>query len=147
MDGKYPGALKVAEELYAKSPHSEFLSLIYLKLARANLKLGRWQKAKEYLQKITNEFPQSLEAHTAKQLLEEKQYFAVQVGAFLDRGRAEKLVSELKEKGEYAYTVETIDREGKKFYRVRVGKLALLDDAQTLESKLAQLGYPTRIYP
>ena len=147
MEEKYSGALQAAQELYTKSPKSEFLSLIYLKLARANLKLGQWQKAKEYLQKIADEFPQSLEAHTARQLLEEKQYFAVQVGAFLDQSRAEKLISELKEKGEYAYSVETIDREGRKFYRVRVGKIILLDDAQKLESKLARLGYPARIYP
>ena len=147
MNGKYPGALKVAEELLIKNPRSEFLSLIYLKLARTNLKLTKWRKAKDYLKKIVNDFPDSLEAHTAKQLLEEKQYFAVQVGAFLDQGRAEKLATELKGKGEYAYIVETVDREGKKFYRVRVGQLALLDEAQKLESKLNKLGYPTSIYP
>ena len=147
MDGKYPGALKVAEELLSKSPRSEFLSLTYLKLARTNLKLMHWQKAKEYLKKITADFPNSLEAHTAKQLLEEKQYFAVQVGAFLDQGLAEKLVTELKEKAEYAYIVETVDRTGKTFYRVRVGKLTLLNEAQKLQSKLSQLGYPASIYP
>ncbi|GEM_PF-334788 len=147
MDGKYPGALTVIEELLAKNPKSEFLSLVYLKAARANLKLTQWQPAKNYLKKIISEFPSSLEAHTAKQLLEEKQYFAVQVGAFLDQSRAEKLAEDLKSRGEYAYIVETIDREGKKFYRVRVGQLSLLDDAQKLESKLTRLGYPTKIYP
>lgn len=147
LDGQYPGALKIAEELLTKSPHSEYLSLIYLKLARANLKLAQWDKAKDYLNKIITEFPQSLEAHTAKQLLEEKQYFAVQVGAFLDQARAEKIVSELSQKGEYAYIVETIDREGRKFYRVRVGQLAVLNEAQKLETKLSQLGYPTAIFP
>ena len=147
LDGKYPLALKAAEELLSKNPHSEFLSLIYLKLARANLKLTEWQKAKEYLKKITTDFPDSMEAHTAKQLLEEKQYFAVQVGAFLDQKRAEKLLNELKEKGEYAYIVETIDREGRKFYRVRVGTLSMLEEAQKLKDKLSQLGYPTSIYP
>jgi len=147
MDGKYPAALKVAEEFLSKSPHSEYLSLIYLKLARTNLKLGEWSKARDYLKKIMGNFPNSMEAHTARQLLEEKQYFAVQVGAFLDQSRAEKLVEELTQKGEYAYIVETVDREGKKFYRVRVGKLALLDGAQKLEGKLKSLGYPTSIYP
>ena len=147
MDGDYVDALKISQELLAKSPKSEFLSLIYLKLARANIKLVNWQKAKDYLNKIIKEFPNSLEAHTAKQLLEEKQYFSVQVGAFLEQPRAEKLVEELTEKGEYAYIVETIDREGRKFFRVRVGQLALLDEAEQLKSKLARLGYPTSIYP
>lgn len=147
LDGQYEGALKIAQEFLAKAPNSEYLSLAYLKLARSNLKLARWQEAKGYLKKIVNEFPDSLEAYSAKQLLEEKQYFAVQVGAFLDRGRAEKLVSELNQKGEYAYIVETIDRQNQKFYRVRVGKSAVLTEAQQLESKLTRLGYPARIYP
>ena len=147
MDGKYAQALKITEELLSKSPRSEFLSLIYLKLARANLKLAQWLPAKNYLFKILSDFPDSLEAFTAKQLLEEKQYFAVQIGAFLEQARAEKLVSELKQKGEYAYIVETMDRAQRKFYRVRVGMLTVLDEAQKLQIKLAQLGYPASIYP
>lgn len=147
LDGEYAGALKIAEELLIKSPHSEYLSLVYLKLGRANLKLAQWQKAKEYLNKIISEFPKSLEAHTARQLLQEEQYFAVQVGAFLEQERAQRLVSDLEKKGEYAYVLETTDRSGKKFYRVRVGKLALLDEAQKLKDKLSQLGYPTAIFP
>ena len=147
LEGQFPAALKVAEEFLAKRPSSEYLSLAYLKLGRIHLKLMQWQKAKEYLQKILKEFPSSFEAHTAKQLLEEKQYFAVQVGAFLDQARAEKLVSDLEKKGEYAYIVETTDRDGRKFYRVRVGKFSLLNEAQHLEGKLSKLGFPTRIYP
>lgn len=147
MDGQYPQALKISEELLSKSPKSEFLSLIYLKLARSNLKLGNWQQAKNYLKKITVDFPGSLEAHTAKQLLDEKQYYAVQVGAFLDQDRAQKLANELISQGEYAYVVQTVSRDGKQFFRVRVGKLTYLDDAQQLQSKLSKLGYPTSIYP
>ena len=147
LEGQYPDALNVCEEFLSKRPRTEYLSLLYLKFARIHLKLMQWQKAKDDLQKIVHEFPSSLEAYTAKQLLEEKQYFAVQGGAFLDQTRAEKLVTDLEKKGEYAYIVETIDREGRKFFRVRVGKLSLLNEAQQLEKKLSQLGYPTRIYP
>lgn len=147
MDGQYEQARQVINRLLKISLRSEFLSLIYLKSARANLKLAQWQKAREYLKKITDRFPDSLEAHVARQLLNEKQYFAVQVGAFIDRQRAEKLSIELQQKGEYAYIVETIDQQNRKFYRVRVGQLALLDEAQKLESKLSEAGYPTQIYP
>ena len=100
-----------------------------------------------YLSKILQQFPNSVEAQTAKQLLEEKQYFAVQVGAFRERARAEQLVSELKQKEEYAYIVETIDQQNATFYRVRVGQLAILNEAQKLHTKLAKFGYPTQIYP
>ncbi|MCK5180379.1 MAG: SPOR domain-containing protein [Candidatus Omnitrophica bacterium] len=145
--GYYEQAQRIAKRLLKISPKSEFLSLIYLKSARANLKLAQWHEAREYLKKITVQFPDSLETHVAKQLLNEKQYFAVQVGAFIDRKRAENLTGELQQEGEYAYIVETIDQQDRKFYRVRVGQLSLLDEAQKLKLKLSKAGYPTQIYP
>ena len=147
FQGQYVSAAEQGEKLLNFSSQSEFLSLIYLKLARANLKLSNWAEAEHYLQKIIGEFPQSLESHLAKQLLEEKEYFAVQLGAFVERDRAESLVEELKGRGEYAYIVETIDHTQKKFYRVRVGQLSTLKEAEGLKLKLAQFGYPARIYP
>lgn len=143
----YDKALKSIKALKKASPQSEFSSLIYLKLARVHLKLAQWKKAREYLLKITEDYPDSMEVHVAKQLLNEKQYFAVQVGAFMDRQRAEKLTEELQKKGEYAYVVETVDHKNRTFYRVRVGQLVLLDKAQKLKRKLSQEGYPTQIYP
>lgn len=147
MPGFYKDALKEGEALLRKSPNSQSKSLIYLKLARANLKMTQWQKAREYLQKIIAEFPQSFEAPIAKGLLEEKEYFTVQVGSFLDRAKAVRLTEELKARDQYAYIVETASAEGKTFYRVRVGQMASLGDAQTLKSELSRLGYPTLIYP
>lgn len=147
MDGKYQEAILLANELLKTSPRSELESLVYLKLARANLKLSRWESAQKYLAKIRKDFPQSPESHLAKQLLEEKQYFAVQVGAFLDRIKAEDLIADLKGKGEYAYIVETTDNAGRQFYRVRVGQLSALDDANKLSQKLSSLGYPAQVYP
>jgi len=146
--GRYYGqALQTAKDLLKISPRSEFLSLIHLKVARAHLKLAQWEEARAVLEKITTRFPESLEAHLANQLLNEEQHFAVQVGAFIDRKRAEDLTVELQQKGEYAYIVETLDYEGRTFYRVRVGQLTLLDDAQKLKTKLSKAGYPTQIYP
>lgn len=147
IPGFYKDALKEGERLLRKYPNSSSKSLIYLKIARANLKLMRWQKAKEYLQKITTEFPQSFEAPIAKSLLEEKEYFAVQVGSFLDRAKALKLTEELKSAGQYAYIVETVSFDKQTFYRVRVGQMTSLGQAQDLESQLSKSGYPTLIYP
>ena len=145
--GFYTDALDTANYLFKKSPHSSFLSLIYLKIAGADLKLMRWEDANTYLKKIINEFPQSPEAPIAKQLVEEKQYFAVQVGSFLDRGRALTLIDDLKGRGQYAYVVETNATNGQKYYRVRVGQMSSLADAQDLKKRLDKLGYPTLIYP
>lgn len=143
----YDEAAQVIESLLKQNPLPEAMSLVYLKWAKVNLKLARWGEAHDYLQKIVSSFPNSLEVPAARQLLAEKQYFAVQVGSFSDRALAEQLAGELKQKQEYAYLVETADPQGRKFYRVRVGQLALLKEAKKLELKLSQAGYPTQIYP
>jgi tetratricopeptide (TPR) repeat protein len=145
--GLYQDALKTTKELLEKNPKSSFLSLIYLKKARIYLKLSQWAKAKEYLQRVIEEFPKSIEAPIAQDLMEEKEHFAVQVGAYLDKEIAIKLTEDLKAKGQYAYIIETVSSENKKFYRVRVGQTTSILDAQTLESKLCKLGYPTLICP
>jgi len=147
LQGHYSKAYSIISMMIKKSPKSAYLSMAYLKAAKANLKLAQWSRASEYLNNITSHFPNSLEAHLAKQLLEEEQYFAVQIGAFVDQDRAQKLVEELKLKKEYAYVVETQDRNNDSFYRVRVGQLTKLDEAKRLQSKLSKEGYPTRIYP
>ncbi|MBU1996588.1 MAG: tetratricopeptide repeat protein, partial [Candidatus Omnitrophica bacterium] len=147
LQENYSQAQDVVRELIKENPKSEFLSLAYLKLARVCLKQADWSDARSYLKKIINNYPDSLEVHSAQQLLEEKQYFAVQVGSFLERERAQKLVDKLTKRHEYAYIVETKDISGKMFYRVRVGQLSLLNEAKELRSKLSGQGYPTAIYP
>lgn len=147
QQGKYKRALKTIGKLQDISPRSNYLSLIYLKSARVHLKLSKWKEAKEYLQRIVDRFPDSFEYHAARQLLEEEQYFAVQVGAFMERERAVQVVDALQYQDHYAYIVETMDRDQRKFFRVRVGQMVVLKEAERLRKELSQLGYPTRIYP
>lgn len=147
MEEQYAEGLRAAENLLRISPRSELESLIYLKLARGHLKLAQWDTAQKYLKKIIADFPESMERYVAGRLLEEEQYFAVQVGAFLQRESAEQVVEDLKKQDEYAYILETTDKAGRKFYRVRVGKLSRLSEANDLKQKLDGLGYPTEVYP
>ncbi len=143
----YQEADATLQELLKEGAKPEAVSLIYFKLAKVNMKLARWRQATEYLEKIVRSFPNSLEVPAAKQLLEEKHYFAVQVGAFMERRLAEVLVDELKQKEEYAYIIESLDSQKRKFYRVRVGQMAMLKEAQALKVRLAKFGYPAQIYP
>ena len=147
LAGFYKDALKEGLKFLHRNPHTSSKSLVYLKIARANLKLRQWVEARRYLNKVITEFPQSLEAPIAQGLLEEKEFFAVQVGSFKDRDKAFKLVDELKAKDQYAYIVEMTSPHGDKFYRVRVGKSASLDQAQNVQTNLSSQGYPTLIYP
>ncbi len=146
-NGLYADALNTAEQLLKKNPNSSFLSLIYFKIAGADLKLMRWEDANKYLNKIITEFAQSPERPLARQLLEEKQYFAVQVGSFLDKAKALTLIGDLKGSGQYAYIVETTASDGQKYYRVRVGQMSSLESAEDLKKRLDKLGFPTLIYP
>lgn len=147
MQGFYEKALKEALQLIDRRRSSDMISLFYLKAARANLKLARWARAGEILNRIIAEYPDSFESQVARSLLEEQQYFTVQVGAFTEKERAQRLTEEINRRGEYAFMVETRGLDGRKFYRVRVGRLSALKDARQLESRLAGLGYPALIYP
>ena len=147
LEGKYEEALSRAQKMLRESPQSEFLSLIYFKIARAHFRLAHWDTAAEMLKMVSDRFPDSPEAHLAKQLMEEKHYFAVQVGAFMDQGLAERMVQDLRVKEKYAYIVETVDKTGQKFYRVRIGQFSRLNEALAMARKISQLGYPTLIYP
>lgn len=147
MEGDYKKSLENAEDFLNDNSRTEFLSAVYLKVARCHFKLANWKLGREYLQKVVQKYPNSLERSYVDQLLQESQFFAVQVGSFTDRYSAEKLVGELNGKGEYAYIVEAVSQAGKKIYRVRVGKLQQFNEAQKLETRLSQLGYPTKIYP
>ncbi|MFT5388139.1 MAG: hypothetical protein ACI9E5_001275, partial [Candidatus Omnitrophota bacterium] len=129
------------------NPQSDYLSLLYFKLARVEFKQSEWMDARLLLRKIMNEHKNSLDVYLAEQFLKEKQFFSVQVGAFRDRSRAQDLVSELKAKGEVAYIVEIEDYAKRKFYRVRVGQISHLNKAVHLKEKLAKQGYPTKVYP
>lgn len=148
LQEQYDDADVIIREFLQEGPKPKALSLVYLKLAKVNLKLAQWDQATGYLEKIVRSFPNSLEVPAANQLLAEKHYFAVQVGAFTERRLAEALVDELKQKEEYAYIVESVDpQNNRKYYRVRVGQLSMVKEAQTLKNRLAKLGYPTQIYP
>jgi rare lipoprotein A len=66
--------------------------------------------------------------------------FTVQVGAFLDRGRAEKLCRKLR--AEYSrISVTPVKRGEATFYRVQVGRYTSLASAEAAERRLVQTGY------
>lgn len=73
--------------------------------------------------------------------------FTVQVGAFADREKADKLCKELVNGGEDAYVVLLETAVGQSLYRVRVGRLSSGQEAEALAKRLANQGYPTKVIP
>jgi rare lipoprotein A len=67
--------------------------------------------------------------------------FTFQVGAFANRGNAERLKRKLDEQYQNAH-ITHYDRGDKIFYRVRVGAFSTLEDAVMNEAILIQDGYP-----
>lgn len=145
LEENYLEAKNTYEKL-AKNSGSDILSLVYYKLSQTNMKLGNWQEAKDCLEKLKNEFPQSFEASLARTINVSEEYFTVQVGSFLNKEKAKMTASELKSSGFDSYIAETIS-QGKTFYRVRVGKLSSLNEAKELEKQLTGKNYPTKIFP
>lgn len=145
LEENYAEANKFYEKL-AEDKGSHILSNVYYKLAQTNIKLGNWQQAKGYLEKIKNEFPLSFEATMAKDINLSQEFFTVQVGSFINPEKAQKLSNDLKAAGLDSYILEN-NSQGKIFYRVRVGKLASLKEAKELEQSLQDKNYPTKIFP
>lgn len=147
LSEQYDKAEHLANQFMVVNGRSNYLSTLYLKLARIKFKQAEWMEARMYLRTIINEYPQSLDVYLANQFLEEKMYFSIQVGSFRDRARAKDLVSQLHAEGRTVYIQEVEDYMGNNFYRVRVGQVSFLDQAKNLEEELKEQGYPTRIYP
>lgn len=139
------------QELINNNPHTKFKAQIYYRLSLIGFKTGDTQLAKEYLDKLKQEFPLNPESGQNRDLSNLMDspsdiYYTVQVGSFSNITNAKNLTKELIQNGYPAY-IEEVSFQGKMSYRVRIGKLHLRREAVDLERKLTLEGYPTKICP
>ncbi|MBS3756320.1 MAG: septal ring lytic transglycosylase RlpA family protein [Desulfobacterales bacterium] len=66
--------------------------------------------------------------------------FTVQVGAFVRRNLAERLQNKLLQTHEHV-NITQVTRKSETFYRVRVGRLSSLENAEKIEARLIRIGY------
>ena len=66
--------------------------------------------------------------------------FTVQIGAFANKSHAENLCNELRTYDAQVF-MESVMRESKTFYRVRVGRFTSLTSAKAAEARLLEAGY------
>lgn len=112
-------------------------------LGVATQRIGKWREGRSYLELLIKKFPDSHQATLARQRLtdEKDEFFSVQVGAFVEEPLARKLSAELQAK-KFEPFIRVVERSGRKFYRVRVGKLPSWREAEALRQKLLSAGYP-----
>lgn len=142
----YRAALERYTAILKNSPQSRLRPLLYFRLAQVNLKNGSWQEAQKFLDKLSTEFPLSLEKRLSRNISSQDFYFTIQVGAFSKQINAENLCKKLNEEGYPAFIQET-DASTVKTYRVRVGKLESRFAAEETAKKLTAEGYPANILP
>jgi tetratricopeptide (TPR) repeat protein len=164
FEGNYSLAEKIYEELLAIKDE-RVASIVYARLIDLNSKQGKREKAQDYLNRLHSEYPLGLEAGSIKALpvrIEKETqkeinppseiqppsgFFSVQVGAFAEREKADKLCKELVNRGEDAYVILLETTVGQSLYRVRVGRLSSAGEAEALAKRLASQGYPTKVIP
>lgn len=130
-----------------KNKKSMFLSLAYLKLAEIKRKQGLWDEAKKLYEKIKVLFPNSLEAKIASEILSHNEFhFAFQIGSFVNKDNAKRLVEELENKGFFAYISEYV-KLGQIYYRVKVGNFLSRKESEEIQKKLVEAGYIPLLCP
>jgi len=148
---EYSRAEPYYKDILATNPGTKLKAQIYYRLSQIGFKKGDNEQAKEYLNKLKQELPLSLESRLNKDFYPTPSasldfYYTVQAGSFSKKINAQNLTQKLIHNNYPAYIEETA-AEGETIYRVRIGKFQIRREAVELERKLTQEGYPTKIYP
>jgi len=147
LEENWDKATSIFQEALRIFPQSTLKGVIYFKLGKCNQKKGEWETAKYYFSKLVQKFPQSLEAKQAKEILEKGEfYFTLQIAAFASKDNVKKAKYQLIREGYPAY-ISVIEKELGKFYRLRVGRFDLRQEAEAVKKNLEKDGYSPKIYP
>ncbi len=151
MGGQFQEAVDSYNKLIAGESNSSYGAAILYRLSQLEFKRGNNQLGNEYLSKLRRDFPLSPELRLSKGLAlndvltkpqREVGEYSVQLGFFTNSNNANNLKNKLLADNYPAY-VESVDAG----YRVRVGRLKTLNEAQVLESELSKKGFQTKICP
>ncbi len=145
LETNYKQAYVVYSSILGKKSAPDFSPRIYLRLAQISAKFGKWNKEEEYIKKIKNDHPGSVEEYYADLLANRGYFFTIQVGAFSEKINAYELMQKLSQKYPAYWVEEDVDQVS--LYKVRVGKFENRSDAVEVYHQLIQEGYPARIFP
>lgn len=146
MTGKPQDALELYSR-FQKEPASEpYRSQFSYRIGRLQRQFGRWEESKASLQQAASTSGSLGTSQASEILNKEEFYFSAQVGAFSTESNANKLASELKNRGYDAFVVKA-SMDGKILNKVRVGKFSAKAEAEEKAQKLRQDGFPARVVP
>lgn len=140
-------ALEVLERALREGRAGHLTPQALVRLGKAQRELGLWEEAKGSLGQAARAAPGSSEAAEAQEILDRDDFFfCVQVGSFITRANALRLAQELRRRGYEAEVSEAV-MGGKLFHRVRIGRFARRPEAEVEARRLADDGFPARIFP
>ncbi|MDO8662538.1 MAG: SPOR domain-containing protein [Candidatus Omnitrophota bacterium] len=145
-------ARQTYQGIIKRNSDTKLKAQIYYRLSEIGFKKGDAAQGQDYLAKLRGNYPQTPEVKQSQDICPVGKnnfnfYYSVQIGSFSNPVNANNLVQKLLASGYPAYTEDSSTMAGVKAYRVRVGKLKFRQEAEDLNKKLAQEGYPTRICP
>ncbi|MGE4357125.1 MAG: tetratricopeptide repeat protein [Candidatus Omnitrophota bacterium] len=147
MERNFTEAVETYQSFIDKNKKSPLLSLAYFKLAETRRKQGLWDDAKKLHEKIKSLFPNSLEAKLSNDILSNNEFFyTLQVGSFINKENALRVVEDLNSQSIPAYISEFV-KLGRIYYRVRVGRFLDSEECEKMRKKLIGAGYTPYIYP
>ncbi len=146
LEGDFENALTKYNDFLNKFPSSPMLSIAYLRLGQTQRKLGLWQEAKATLNKVIENFPDSLEKPQAQKELAKEFYYYIQVASFSRKLNASRTNESLAKKGYKAYIKTATNGKGT-FYRVCFGEYDNKQDAIAALDKIKKDGYEAKILP
>jgi tetratricopeptide (TPR) repeat protein len=165
LEDKIPESITSYNEAITNCPDHKNMPAAYYKLGVAYRKLGSENKARECLDKAKKSSPLSFESSMVPDVASSKadiavtaqpkeifwpqaadtgDYFYVQTGYFKNKGNAEKLAADLKQKGYDSY-IATQRRANLAFHRVKVGRFSSKAEAEDMARKLKDDGYKTKV--
>lgn len=152
LRGDYTKAHDCYQKVIKNNPNTKLKAQLYYRISEVGFKEGNTEQGKEYLTKLKEKFPLTLEVKQDQGIcLVEKNNFTfnyfVQLGSFVNPANANNLKEKLISSGYPAYIDESVTASGQKSYRVGVGKLKSRQEAEELNKKLVGEGYPTKICP
>lgn len=142
LETNYDLAEKVYKFFLKRFPASGYKNMVYLRLAYAEEKLGKWDKKKYYMGLLKKAGRNTLEYPQINTLERRGFKFYIQIGAFLKKSNAARIADRLRADG---FRPQIVHENS--LYKVRVGSFSQRGEVEALAKNLAEKGYPFRIFP